>query len=69
MTLAKDIYTRCCAEALFQSEGEGITEEELTLITSYAFVAADTFKIYEDMTHEERKRHTISCAAKLAATL
>jgi hypothetical protein len=69
MTLAREIYTRCCAETLFQSEGEGITEEELTLITAYAFVAADTFNIYEDMTHEERKRHTISCAAKLAATL
>ena len=66
--LARDIYTKCCAEALFQSDGAGITEQELTLITSYAFVAADTFNIYEEMTHEERKRHAISCAAKLAST-
>ena len=69
MNLAKQIYAQCCAEALFQADGNGLTEEELTLITSYAFVAADTFKTYEDMTHEERKRHSISCAAKLASTL
>ena len=43
--LARDIYTKCCAEALFQSDGAGITEQELTLITSYAFVAADTFNL------------------------
>ena len=69
MTLAKDIYTRCCAEALFQSEGEGITEEELTLMTSYAFVAADTFTHYEGMSNEERKKYTLSCAARIASTL
>ena len=67
--LAEQIYTKCCAEALFQADSNGITEEELTLITSYAFVAADTFTIYKEMTHEERKRHAISCAAKLAATI
>jgi len=69
MTLARDIYTRCCAEALFQAESEGITEAELTLISSYAFVAAETFTELEGMTYEERKRHTIKCAAKLAAAL
>ena len=69
MNLAKQIYASCCAQALFQAEGDGITEEELTLITSYAFVAAEAYTTYEEMTHEERKRHAISCAAKLASTL
>jgi len=69
MTLARQIYTNCCAEALFQAGDAGITMEELTLITAYAFTAADTFTLYEGMTHEERKKHTISCAAKLASTL
>jgi hypothetical protein len=68
-TLAEEIYAKACATALFEAENTGIEKEELTLIAAYAILAADTFEHYEAMSYEKRKKHTLDCAAKLAAAL
>ena len=69
--LAQQIYATCAAEALFQenSQEHGIASEELALIASFAFIAAEEFHKLEDMTHEERKKYVTTCAARLTASL
>jgi len=71
MTLAEEIFSRCAADALFQenSQANGIATEELALIASYAFIAADEFHHLEDMTHEKRKKYITTCAARLTASI
>jgi hypothetical protein len=69
--LAEAIYVRCTGDAMFHenSQLDGISPEELTLIASYAFIAAKEFTDLEGMTDEERKKYATTCAARLVAAI